>query len=143
MSRTSSKGDTPAPLVLVVEDEVLIRFDAAEALRDEGLAVIEASNGAEALDLLRSGLPIAMLVTDITMPGEPDGLRLAALARELHPGLPVLLASAVAPAESGFLRTLRKPYVASQLLSMVAAMLEEGWHTAKYLAAERRDDRAS
>jgi len=142
MTRTPPTGDTPPPVVLVVEDEILIRFDAAEVLREEGLTVVEASNGAEALDLLRSGLPVAVLVTDINMPGEPDGLALAALARELHPGLPILIASAVAPAEPGVLRTLRKPYAASQLLSVVTDMLEEGWHTAKERAGGKRKGQA-
>jgi CheY-like chemotaxis protein len=142
MTLSPLSGDQHEPIIVLAEDEILIRFDAADVLRDAGMTVLEAGNGAEALDLLRSDLPITALVTDITMPGEPDGLALADMARVLRPGLPVLLASALVPADPGPSRTLRKPYSASQLLTCVNSMLEEEWRTGKGPGEQGSSDRA-
>lgn len=112
------------PAILLVEDEILIRYDAAEILREAGMGVLEAGNGQEALSVLNSGVGIDLLVTDINMPGAPDGLALAALARELRPGLPVLLATARPPGDPGGVHVLAKPYGAAELLGMVSRILE-------------------
>jgi two-component system, response regulator PdtaR len=90
-----SPADRPArPTVLLVEDEVLIRWAVAEAMRDAGLHVIEASNAAEAMDVVLSGLKPDILFTDVRMPGHIDGLELAAFLETLLPGLTVIIASA-------------------------------------------------
>jgi FixJ family two-component response regulator len=72
-----------------------------------------------------------MLVTDVTMPGEPDGLGLAAQCRDLRPGIPILVATArppdpvVVPAE----RILAKPFPVSELVSAVQELLRPLWQT--------------
>ena len=68
---------TERPLVLVVEDEFLIRTHAAEVIRDAGYEVIEASNADEAILLLETRQDIRVVFTDIQMPGTMDGLKLA------------------------------------------------------------------
>lgn len=77
-----TRADGPAPAVLVVEDEYLIRLDLCDELRALGIRVIEAGSAGEAVEALRSGLPVAVVVTDIRMPGEGDGLDVARAARD-------------------------------------------------------------
>ena len=52
-------------IILIVEDDALVRLDAAELLRDGGYGVHEAANASDAIDLLRSELAIDLLFTDI------------------------------------------------------------------------------
>lgn len=84
------------PLVLVVEDEVLIRIAAADHLRHCGFKVVEASNAAEAQELILAGLAVDLVFSDVTMPGQMDGIALAQWLHEHLPGVPVVLTSGVA-----------------------------------------------
>jgi CheY-like chemotaxis protein len=88
------------PALLVVEDEVLIRFLVAEALRAAGFSVIEAANADEALKVLATSAPVDVLITDVDMPGAIDGLGLAPLARSARPGLRVVIASGCVGSEA-------------------------------------------
>jgi CheY-like chemotaxis protein len=65
-----------APVVLIVENDVLLRLVTASNLRDAGFEVIEAANCAEALRIL-DRIPVDVLFSDIDMPGNLDGLALA------------------------------------------------------------------
>jgi CheY-like chemotaxis protein len=74
--------------VLLAEDEELIHFVAAEALRDEGFEVIEAAHAEDALASLEThATVIHVLFTDIHMPGTMDGLALAHHTARTGPGL--------------------------------------------------------
>jgi CheY-like chemotaxis protein len=79
--------------ILLVEDEVLIAEMIALALEDQGYRVHIATSAAEALDHLVSGGALDILFTDINLPGEMDGIGLAARIREMLPDLPVIYAS--------------------------------------------------
>ena len=79
--------------VLVVEDEGLVRMDAAESLRDAGFAVLEATDAAEAMEIVLSGEEIDVLFTDINMPGAMDGLELARRVHDCRPHVRLLLTS--------------------------------------------------
>ena len=59
----------PEPLILVVEDEELLRLHAADLLEEHGLRVVEARNAAAALKVLESRDDVRLLFTDIQMPG--------------------------------------------------------------------------
>ncbi len=83
------------PVVLVVEDEVLIRIAAADHLRHCGFKVAEASSAAEAQELILAGLAVDLVFSDITMPGQMDGVALAHWLHEHLPGVPVVLTSGV------------------------------------------------
>ena len=67
------------PVVLVVEDETLLRWHAVAMIEDAGFDVIEAGNAAEAISVLEARTDIRVIFTDIQMPGSIDGLRLAHL----------------------------------------------------------------
>lgn len=117
--------------VLVVEDEVLIRLMVAEALRSQGINVIEASNGDEALRVLQSALPVQLLLTDIRMPSELDGLALAHAARAARPELKLIVASSQAAghevdglADAFFV----KPFVLTAMVDRVKSLLGEPHH---------------
>lgn len=88
-------GDLKQHTILLVEDEPLIRMDIAFDLRQRGFAVVEAARVVEAIDLLSTGaIPISLLLTDVQMPGEMDGLDLLRWTREHHPSVIVSVMSA-------------------------------------------------
>lgn len=88
----------PLPhLVLVVEDEAVLRMLAVETLKDSGFEVLEARHGDEALRVLREhGPEVSALFTDIHMPGSPDGLDLAHLTFRDWPDIHLVVASGLA-----------------------------------------------
>jgi CheY-like chemotaxis protein len=78
-------------MVLVVEDEPLVRMEAAETLAEAGYLILEAGTGDEALQIIRAGAPLAVVVTDIEMPGALDGLELAKVIETRWPQSRLLL----------------------------------------------------
>jgi CheY-like chemotaxis protein len=82
--------------VLVAEDEVLVRLMLADALREQGFQVFEATNADEALSILRS-MTVDVVVTNLNMRGATDGMLVAGYVRERCPGAALLLSSAQAP----------------------------------------------
>ncbi len=94
----------------------------ADILKDLGHRVIEASSASKALQILRSGTEVDVVVTDQAMPGM-TGTQLAAAIREVWPGLPVILATGYAelPDEGGAeLPRLDKPYGQDSLAAVIA-----------------------
>ncbi len=80
-------------VILVVEDDDLVRVSTVSMLRDMGYNCVHASDGADALDKLRAGLRPDLLFTDVIMPGPVKSRELAREAEAMHPGLPVLFTS--------------------------------------------------
>jgi CheY-like chemotaxis protein len=112
--------------VLLVEDEPMVREMIVETLRDEGLDVIEAATGDQAVDLLEEPSDIDVLVTDVRMPGKIDGIDVAVRARELHPGIAIIVVSGYAVDLWERLEKLdpppvflRKPYRTKEVLEVV------------------------
>ena len=82
---------------LLVEDELLLRNLTTRALREYGYQVLEAENGAAALELIRSHTgPIDLLLTDVIMPNDLNGHQLAEQVLTLFPTIKVLYMSATA-----------------------------------------------
>jgi signal transduction histidine kinase/CheY-like chemotaxis protein len=111
--------------ILLVDDDALISTSTAYLLEDLGHEVIEANSGADALDVLKKGRKVDVLITDYAMP-RMTGTQLASAARELRPNLPVIIATGYAdlpPGNSVALPRLRKPYRQEQLLSEIAKAL--------------------
>jgi PAS domain S-box-containing protein len=103
--------------VMIVEDDPFVRSYAVMRLESLGYSVIAAVDGDDALQKLRADMHVDILFTDIVMPGGINGWELVDLARQLRPGLPVLLTSGYALetlAKHGRLRAgavvLTKPY---------------------------------
>src|SRR5437870_1162727 len=90
-------ADLDRPTVLVVEDEVLVRLMIADELRRQGLDVVEACTADEAISVLQSSVKVNLLLTDIQMPGQLDGLALAALVHRGFPRIKVVVASGYRP----------------------------------------------
>src|SRR5215510_5154846 len=98
IAMASQEEATRPSAILVVEDEILIRSAVAEFLRSAGYKVIEAANAAEAVALFASGTPIDLVFSDVTMPGVMDGFGLARWVVVHHPGIHVILTSAISHA---------------------------------------------
>lgn len=109
------------PVVLVVEDDALIRMTAAEIFLYADYDVVEAGNADEAIEILEQRLDIRIVFTDIEMPGSMDGLRLAAAIRGRWPPIKIIAASGRVAVTMLQLpegsRFLPKPYSDRDLLS--------------------------
>ncbi|HSJ97983.1 MAG TPA: ATP-binding protein, partial [Myxococcota bacterium] len=120
-----------AETILLVEDEEQVRLHAQRQLAALGYRVLAASNGREALELLREHSGIDLLFTDVVMPGGIDGRQLAEEARRMHPGLKVLFTSGYSEdvivhhgrLDAG-LQLLPKPYRSAELARKVRLALD-------------------
>ncbi|MDB5372972.1 MAG: response regulator receiver [Belnapia sp.] len=81
------------PVLLVVEDDFLVRLTLVDAFCDLGFEVLEAEDARGALSLLCDRTDIALMLSDINLPGGADGFALARAARVIRPTLPVVYAS--------------------------------------------------
>jgi CheY-like chemotaxis protein len=99
------------PLVLVVEDEFLLRLMAVEYLESRGFAVLQAESADQAIGQLRADPRISAIFSDIQMPGSMDGVDLARWSRRERPDVKVLLTSGRGlPAGGQEWTMLAKPY---------------------------------
>ena len=115
--------------VLLVEDELLVREVAAEDLGEAGFEVTPASDGDEALAILREGTDFDLLFTDIRMPGQYDGFELAREAKQIIPGLKVIYATGFGDAGDDLSEDecyVRKPYNLKDLKQAVGTLGFEG-----------------
>jgi len=113
--------------ILLVDDEELVRGGTAEMLSDLGYEVIQASSGAEALRMLRSGLDVDLMITDFLMPGM-NGVALIEHASALAKDMKVLLItgySTIAQGPGAHLPRLGKPYRQAELSRRVADLLKK------------------
>ena len=108
-------------VVLIVEDEFLLRMDAAEMLEGPGFEVIQASDADEAIAILTARADIHVVFTDIQMPGSMDGLKLAQFVRHRWPPIKIIATSGHVhvgdddlPSGSLF---LPKPYQGAELVA--------------------------
>jgi len=111
-----------AAVILVVEDEVLIRISVCDYLRAAGFTVMEAGNGREALAILKVRADIALVLTDIHMSDGTDGVALIREIRKSYPAIKVITASAyrnTEPVEA----TVAKPYRLERLLAVIESVL--------------------
>nr|WP_134496671.1 response regulator [Microvirga pakistanensis] len=86
------------PVVLLVEDELLVRLTQVEILREADFWVVEAQDADEAFEILKKRTDINVVLTDVNMPGSIDGFEFARLVRQGWPDVGVLVISGkVAP----------------------------------------------
>jgi DNA-binding NtrC family response regulator len=85
-----------APIVLVVEDNVVLRLAFADHLREQDFCAIEAGNAAEAIEVLSTDdVHVDFVFSDVAMPGPIDGFGLLKWVKANKPNLPVLITSAI------------------------------------------------
>ncbi|MBB5049769.1 CheY-like chemotaxis protein [Rhodopseudomonas rhenobacensis] len=124
---TGGQGRTPpSSVVLIVEDDALLRMLAADVVEDAGHVAVQARDADEALAILRTRRDIAMVFTDINMPGSMNGLELAYAVRAGWPPIKIVVASgrirlspAEMPPECDF---LGKPYLMSDLTAQLQSL---------------------
>lgn len=111
------------PTVLVVEDDETLRLLTVDAITLLGIAVIDCRSADDALPVLEGSCSIALVMTDICMPGTMDGLQLAQLVWSRWPLIPVILTSGnrFIPEESipSLSFFLRKPWTLNALHSAI------------------------
>ena len=118
------------PVVLVVEDEMVLRMRAVDIVEDAGFVPIEATSADEAIEILESRDDISLLFTDIQMPGSMDGLKLAHATHTRWPDIKIILVSgqiavtdADKPDDSKF---FPKPVEIEQMIAELQAMIGNG-----------------
>jgi CheY-like chemotaxis protein len=121
------QGQRP-PAILLVEDDVLLRLSVCDHLRDAGFTVHEAASGDEAKAVLGAGVEVDLVFSDVQMPGETDGVALAAWTRSNFPNILIVLTSgaAVGLEQSASGKTegvVPKPYDHEALIGRLQALL--------------------
>jgi two-component system, response regulator PdtaR len=121
-----SDKDRPV-VVLVVEDEMLVRMAATDFLQDAGFHVVEARDGVEALATLELREDVAALLTDIAMPNM-NGVALAKIVSERWPHIGIVITSGAVPQELTLelptgARFVQKPYRIETLIQAIEAVL--------------------
>jgi len=117
------------PVLLLAEDEVMLRVLATEMLEEAGFQVFEAADGVEGLELLKSHPEISLLVSDIKMP-RMDGYALAEAGLALKPDLKILLMTGYAQApppallKQAEVQILHKPFNLERLCALAAELTQ-------------------
>jgi CheY-like chemotaxis protein len=114
------------PVVLIVEDESLLRMDAADMIRAAGFEVVEAANADQAIEILEVRRDITLVFTDIQMPGSMDGLKLAHAVRGRWPPIKIVATSGHIGVHETDLpeggRFLAKPYSPTEITGVLRAL---------------------
>jgi two-component system, response regulator PdtaR len=115
------------PVVLVVEDEALIRLQTADAIADAGFEVLEAADADAAIAMLETRSDIRVVFTDVHMPGSMDGLRLVQIIRDRWPPVLLIVTSGKAALRDADLpaggRFIPKPYDDDQVINTIRALV--------------------
>lgn len=124
------KPPVAKPIVLIVEDEMVLRMRAVDIVEDAGFVPVEAISADEAIEILESRDDISLLFTDIQMPGSMDGLKLAHATHARWPHIKIILVSgqirvtdADKPDDSRF---FPKPLEIEQMVHELQAMVGNG-----------------
>jgi signal transduction histidine kinase len=117
--------------VLVIDDEPTVRMLIVDVLEEAGYSALEAEDGPSGLKLMQAGTRVALLITDVGLPGGMNGRQVADAARELQPGLKVLFITGFAEnaAISGRhlepgMAVMTKPFVMAELANKITEMIE-------------------
>ena len=121
----------PSILLLLAEDEALIRMHLEEELRDAGFDLVVAGNGRQAIrEIETEASRFRGVVTDIRLGHGPDGREIARRARELVPGIPVVYMSGDSANEWGSRGVpesvmVAKPFVTIQVITAITTLLNQ------------------
>jgi CheY-like chemotaxis protein len=122
--------ESKRPVVLIVEDEFLIRMDAADMIAAAGFEVVAAANADDAIEILETRRDITVVFTDIQMPGSMDGLKLARAVRGRWPPIKIVATSGHVGVRETDLpeggRFLPKPYSSTQVTGVLRELIAGG-----------------
>jgi DNA-binding NtrC family response regulator len=114
-------------VVLIVEDDMMLRMRAVDMVEDAGYTPIEASDAAEAVAILESRSDVALMCTDIQMPGSMDGVGLAQAVHVRWPSIKIIVVSGQLKPPSIDLppcsRFFGKPLEAGQMIAQMRNMI--------------------
>jgi two-component system, response regulator PdtaR len=116
------------PVVLIVEDEYLVRTGTRAAVEMAGFDVLEAGDADEAIAILTARNDVSLIFTDLHMPGSMDGLKLAHFVRDRWPPIKIVATSARVRITASDLpeggRFLPKPYSAADIASTLHELVQ-------------------
>jgi len=119
--------ESKRPVVLIVEDEFLLRMDAVDMITAAGFEVVEAANADAAIEILEARRDITVVFTDVQMPGSMDGLKLAQAVRGRWPPIKIIATSGHVHVRETDLpeggRFLPKPYNPMQVTGMLRELI--------------------
>jgi len=119
---------TGKTVILVVEDSALIRMGAVDLVESAGYEALEASDADEAIRILESRSDIALVFTDVQMPGTMDGIKLSHYIRDRWPPVKLIVASGNAILQESNLPTgtrfFAKPYSDHTIADAIAHLLD-------------------
>jgi len=123
--------------ILVVEDNPDVRQVAVALLEQLGYRTIEAETAAAALDVVSAGNGVALVFSDVVLPGHTDGLALARIVRDRYPNIPVVLTTGYAKVfdTNPEFPVLRKPYQISALGRVIQQALNPSMPASSVLAS--------
>ena len=115
------------PVILVVEDEILLRMNAIDMIEAEGFEVLEATDADEAIHILETRPDVRLMFTDIQLGGSMDGLKLAKAVRDRWPPVKIVATSGQVNVQNTDLpdggRFLPKPYSSSQIATTLRELM--------------------
>lgn len=109
--------------ILLVEDNERLRGILARSLEVLGCSVLQAANASSAIQLLNDGADCDLLLTDLRMPGDIDGVELAHRVTRLRPGIRVLLQTGYYENFSADYAVLQKPFTLDQLMESLKSVV--------------------
>ena len=116
------------PVVLIVEDEYLVRTGTRDAVETAGFDVLEAGDADEAIAILTARNDVSLIFTDVHMPGSMDGLKLAHFVRDRWPPVKIVATSGRVRITDSDLpeggRFLPKPYSAGDIASTLHELIQ-------------------
>jgi CheY-like chemotaxis protein len=122
--------DSARPVVLIVEDEFLLRMNAVDMVGAAGFEVVAAANADEAIEILETRHDVTVIFTDIQMPGSMDGLKLARAVRGRWPPIKIIATSGHADVRETDLpeggRFVPKPYDSAQVAGVLRELTGSG-----------------
>jgi CheY-like chemotaxis protein len=120
-------SETRKSVVLVVEDETMVRMNAVAVIEESGFEAVAARNADEAIEVLETRSDIQAVFTDVQMPGQMDGLSLAKVIRDRWPPVALLVTSGKRTVVESELpnggRFLPKPYLPSEIQAVLRELL--------------------
>lgn len=125
-TNNTTHGEGFQHAILIVEDDKLLQLLTVDIVEGAGFVAVHADNADEAVAILEARSDIALLLTDINMPGSMDGLILAHAVRDRWPLIKIIIVSSQIPKSDlpTDSRFIAKPYLGEKLIAEVRSMIE-------------------